>query len=107
MTTSLPSKRKLLVALVEGDPLRLLGFRALLESELELEIISASFCEIAIQANIDVALIRDRIGQNLSGAMSELRMARPDLPIIVIGPSTEDMCLMDRRPGNLRERFAS
>ena|ERR1700722_16261359 len=105
MTTSLPSKRKLLVALVEGAPLRLLWFRALLESELE--IISASFCEIAIQANIDVALIRDRIGQNLSGAMSELRMARPYLPIIVIGPSTEDMCLTDRRLGNLRERFAS
>jgi DNA-binding NarL/FixJ family response regulator len=95
MTTSLTSKRKLLIALIESDPLRLLGFRVLLESELELEIISTSLPEVAIQSNIDVVLIRDRFGQNLSDTISNLRVVRPSLPIIVIGPSTDDEIMLN------------
>jgi len=95
MTTSLTSRRKLLIALVESDPLRLLGLRALLESESELEVISASLSELATQANIDVVLIRDRLGQSLSDTISNLRVARSNLPIIVIGPSTDDEIMLN------------
>jgi DNA-binding NarL/FixJ family response regulator len=71
-----------------------IGVRALLESEVEFEIIWASFPEIAIRASIDVVLGRDRVGQRLSGVMSDLKVARPSLPVIVIGPSTDDEMML-------------
>ena len=43
----------------------------------------------------DVVLIRDRPGQNLFVAMSDIRVARPNLPIIVIGPSTDDATMLN------------
>jgi DNA-binding NarL/FixJ family response regulator len=95
MKTSITTKSKLLIALVESDPLRLVGFRALLESELDLEIVSAPLPEIANQANIDAVLIGDRPGQNLFDTISNLKVMRPDVPIIVIGPSTDDKIMLN------------
>jgi DNA-binding NarL/FixJ family response regulator len=89
------SKLTLRVAILESDPLRLVGFRALLESESDLELISASLPEIAIQANIDMVLLGDRPGQNLYDTMSNLKVMRPSLPIIVIGPSTDDKIMLN------------
>jgi DNA-binding NarL/FixJ family response regulator len=83
------------VALAESDPLRLVGFRALLESESDLEMISASLPEIALQANIDVVLTGDRPGHSLFDTMSNLKMMRPNLPIIVVGPSTNDEIMLN------------
>ena len=95
MKTSITMKPKLLIALVESDPLRFVGFRALLESELDLEIISTTLPEIGIQANIDVVLIGDHPGQNLFDAISNLKVMRPNLPVIVIGPSTKDQIMLN------------
>ncbi len=83
------------VALVESDPLRLVGFRALLESESDLELISASFLEIENLSNIDVVLIGDRPGQSLFDIMSSFKVMRPNLPIIVIGRSTDDKIVLN------------
>ncbi len=94
MKISTATKPMLRIALAESDPLRLVGFRALLESESDLEMISASLPEIAIQTNIDVVLLGDRPGQNLSNTISNLRMMRPNLPTIVIGPSTDDESIL-------------
>jgi DNA-binding NarL/FixJ family response regulator len=95
MKTSISTKPKLYIALVESDPLRLVGFRALLESESDFELISASLPEIAIQANIDVVLLGDRPGQNLFDTMSNLKVMRPNLPILVIGPTTDDKIILN------------
>jgi DNA-binding NarL/FixJ family response regulator len=95
MKISTATNPMLRIALAESDPLRLVGFRALLESESDLEMVSASLPEIAIQANIDVMLIGDRHGQNLSNAISHLKMTRPNLPIIVTGPSTDDEIILN------------
>jgi len=95
MKTSTTTKPKLRVALVESDPLRLVGFRALLESESDLELISTSLPEIAIQANIDVVLIGDRPGHNLLATMSNLKLMRPNLPIIVVGASPNDEIMLN------------
>jgi DNA-binding NarL/FixJ family response regulator len=89
------SNPKLRVAVVESDPLRLVGFRALLESEFDLELITASLSEIAIPTHIDVVLIGDRPGQNLFDIMSSFKMMRPSLPIIVIGRSTDDKIVLN------------
>jgi DNA-binding NarL/FixJ family response regulator len=95
MKTSTTTKPTLLVALIESDPLRMVGFRALLESELDLEIISSSLPEIANQADIDVVLIGDRPGQNLFDTISGLKVMRPNVPIIVIGPRTDDKIMLN------------
>ena len=90
------------VALAESDPLRLVGFRALLESESDLELISASLPEIALQENIDVVLIGDRPGQNLRDTMSNLKMVRPNLPIIVVGARTNDEIMLNAIVGGAK-----
>jgi DNA-binding NarL/FixJ family response regulator len=95
MKISTSTKPKLQIAVVESDPLRLVGFRALLESESDFELISASLPEIAIQANIDVVLLGDRPGQNLFDTMSNLKVMRPNLPILVIGPTTDDKIILN------------
>jgi DNA-binding NarL/FixJ family response regulator len=95
MKTSITTKPTLLIALIESDPLRLVGFRSLLESELDLEIISTSLPEIANQADIDVVLIGDRPGQNLFDTISSLKVTRPSVPIIVVGPSTDDKIMLN------------
>lgn len=88
-------KSMLRVAFSESDPLRLIGFRALLESESDFDLIFASLPEIAIQENINVLLIVDHPGYNLSEAMSNLRMMRPNLPIIVIGHSADEKRMLN------------
>ena len=95
MKISTIRKPKLRIALAESDPLRLVGYRAVLESESDLEMISASLPEIAIQANIDVVVIGERPGHNLFDAISNLKIMRPNLPIIVTGPSTDDEIMLN------------
>jgi DNA-binding NarL/FixJ family response regulator len=89
------SNPKLRIAVVESDPLRLVGFHALLEAESDLEMISTSLAEIAIQENVDVVLIGDRVAHNLFETISNVKMMRPNMPIIVIGPSTDDETILN------------
>jgi len=89
------SKPTIRVVIVESDPLRLVGFHALLESESDLEMMFTSLSEIESQANIDVVLIGDRPGQNLYDTMANLKAMRPSLRIIVIGPSTDDKTILN------------
>jgi DNA-binding NarL/FixJ family response regulator len=95
ITTSIAKRPTLLIALVESDPMRLVGLRALLESELDLEIISALLPEIAIKTNIDVVLIGDRSGRKLFDTMSSLNLMRPNLPVLVIGPRADDEIMLN------------
>lgn len=95
MKISTATKPRIRIALFESDPLRFVGFRALLESESDIEVISASFPEIAIQQNISLVLLGDRPGQNLVDVMSNLKAMRPNLPVIVIGSSTSDETMLN------------
>jgi len=95
MKISTSKKPMLRVSLADSDPLRLVGFRAFLESESDLGLILASLPEIALQANIDVVLIKECRGHNLFDTMSNLKMMRPNLSIIVVGPSTNDEIMLN------------
>lgn len=95
MKTSTTTKPKLRIALVESDPLRLVGFHALLEPESDLELIDASLGEITGQANIDMVLLGDRPNRNLFDTMSNLKVMCPSLPVIVIGSSTNDEIMLN------------
>lgn len=88
------SNPKLCIAVVESDPLRLEGLRALLGSEFDLVLISASPSEVAVQMHFDAVLIRDRVGQSLFDTISDVKMMRPDLPIVVIGPNKDEESIL-------------
>ena len=84
------SKPMLHVALVESDPLRLVGFRALLEGEADLDMIPISVPEMTVRAGFDVVVTGDRRGHNLVDTISNLKVLHPNLPILVIGPRKDD-----------------
>ena len=90
MKLSTATKQMMHIAIVESDPLRSIGFPALLESESDFDLIAAALPEMLMQQNIDLVLLGERSGKNLVSRMSNLKAIRPDLPIIVVGSSTDD-----------------
>jgi len=83
-------KTPIRIAVVESDPLRFVGFRALFDSEPDFELISAGLPEIGKLENIDLILLGNRSGQNLFDVMASLKAARPDLRIIVTGAGMDE-----------------
>ena len=51
-------KPRIRIAVVEGDPLRFIGFRAIFDSEPQFELVSATLPEIATIVSIDLILLR-------------------------------------------------
>src|SRR6266705_2880656 len=68
------------IAVVESDPLRFVGFRALFDSEPDFELISASMPDIATLVNVDL--------------MASLKATRPDLRIIVTGSGMDEETIL-------------
>src|ERR1700685_2737560 len=87
-------KAPIRIAVVESDPLRFVGFRALFDSEPEFELISAGLPEITTLQNIDLILLGNRSGQNLFDVMASLKATRPDLRIIVTGSGIDEETIL-------------
>jgi DNA-binding NarL/FixJ family response regulator len=87
--TALAKKTPIRIAVVESDPLRFVGFRALFDNETDFELISSTLPEIGTAA-IDLVLLGNRNGQNLFDVMASLKATRPDLRIIVTGSGMDD-----------------
>jgi len=90
MKLSTATAQRIYIAVVESDPLRFIGFRALLESEPDFDLIAAAPPEILMQQNLNVVLLGRCPSNTLVSRMAQLKVMRPDLPIIVIGSSTDD-----------------
>src|SRR5207245_10074019 len=90
-----PAKKPLIrIAVVENDPLRFVGFRALFDSEPDVELICASLPEIGIPQNIDLVLLGNCHSQNLFDVMACLKTPRPHLPIIVTGSNMDEQTIL-------------
>ncbi|HUJ94643.1 MAG TPA: response regulator transcription factor [Terriglobales bacterium] len=90
-TKAAPVKKpSIRVAVVESDPLRFVGFRALFDEETDFELVSASLPDIGTMPNIDLVLLGNCSGQNLFDLMAGLKAARPDLRIIVTGSGMDE-----------------
>lgn len=87
-------KPKIRVAVVESDPLRFIGFRALFDDEPDFELTSASIQEIASCGDVDLILLGSRGGQNLFDVMASLKASRPDLRILVTGAGADDETIL-------------
>ena len=81
------------IALVESDPLRVVGFRALFESASGFELVSASLPDIGGLQSIDLVLLSNRNTQNLFDLMASLKATRPDLRVIMTGSGDEETIL--------------
>src|SRR5205807_6545580 len=81
MKPAVAKKPIIRIAVVESDPLRFVGFRALFDSEPDFELNSASLPEITAERNIDLVLPGSRGGQNLFDKMGSIKAARSDLKI--------------------------
>jgi DNA-binding NarL/FixJ family response regulator len=88
--TALAKKTPIRIAVVESDPLRFVGFRALFDSEPDFELISCSLPDIAGLPETDLVLLGNRSGQNLFDMMASLKATRPTMRIIVTGAGMDD-----------------
>jgi len=92
---SAPAKApSMTVAVVESDPLRLVGFRSLFDSQGEIDLAALSLDEIRTRHDVDVALLGSRNGQNLFDLIASLKAARPDLRILVTGSNADDETIL-------------
>ncbi|HUE52922.1 MAG TPA: response regulator transcription factor [Terriglobales bacterium] len=82
------------IAVVESDPLRFVGFRALFDSEPDFELISASLPDISTLPDIDLILLGNRSGHNLFDLMASFKATRPDLRIIVTGSGVDEETIL-------------
>lgn len=87
-------KARIRIAVIESDPLRFVGFRALFDSDPEFELVASSVAEIASHQNVDLALLGSRAAQNLFDVMASLKAVRPDLRIIVTGTGADDETIL-------------
>ena len=94
MKAALARKPLIRIAVVETDPLCLVGFRALFNSESGFELIAESVSDIATLTNIDVVLLGNGNGQNLFDLMASLKASRPDLRIIMSGSGMDEETIL-------------
>jgi DNA-binding NarL/FixJ family response regulator len=94
MKAAMAKKPLIRLAVVESDPLRFVGFRALFDSESDFELVSATLTDISSLQGIDLVLLGSRAGQNLFDVMASLKAARPDLRIIVTGSGIDEETIL-------------
>jgi DNA-binding NarL/FixJ family response regulator len=94
MKAAMAKKPLIRIAVVESDPLRFVGFRALFDSESDFELVSATLPDISTLQGIDLVLLGSRAGQNLFDVMASLKATRPDLRIIVTGAGIDEETIL-------------
>jgi DNA-binding NarL/FixJ family response regulator len=87
-------KSAIRIVVVDSDPLRLLGFHALLESEPDFELIFASLSDLDCHAHIDIILLGNQRGRKSFEDVVKLKAASPDAQIIAIGSGMHDETIL-------------
>jgi DNA-binding NarL/FixJ family response regulator len=90
------------IAVVESDPLRFIGLRAVFETEHDLELVSSSLAEVSTREGIDIVLLGSRNDQNLFDLMAGLKASRPDLRIVVTGTGADDETILKALAGGAK-----
>jgi DNA-binding NarL/FixJ family response regulator len=90
MKTKQPEKTCMHVAVFESDPLRVAGFKAVLDSESDLRVTAISLSEIGEAQDIDVVVVGGNNRQNAFQRFEALKAIRSDLRIIVTGSGISD-----------------
>lgn len=83
------------IAVVDSDPLRFIGLRALLESEQGFEPIYASLSDLDSLDNIDIILLGNRRDKYAFDDVARLKVSCPHLQIIVIGSGMREEAVLE------------
>lgn len=83
--TKAVTERSIRVAVVENDPLRFVGFRALFDETNEFDLASFNSSSIFNAHGYDVVLIGSRIGAAMYDVMAGLKVLNPSVRIIATG----------------------
>lgn len=102
MKPSSAKRAPIRIAVVESDPLRFIGFRALFDSEPELELYAVPAAEIPSRSDVDLILLGSRGAQNLFDLMAGLKASRPDLRILVTGMGADDETILKALAGGAK-----
>ena len=97
MKKSMPPKERkptIRVAVIEPDPLRLVGFRALFDTEPDFELVAATMQSVVTEPQIDLALLGSHGSLNLFDLMATLKASRPGLRILVSGSGMDDETIL-------------
>ena len=84
------TKSPIRIAVVESDPLRFLGFRAIFSSEPDFQIRASTVASLLKFPNEDVVLMTTNKGPAFYAAMSAFKSVRPSARILVTGPGSDD-----------------
>ncbi|MGB8770814.1 MAG: response regulator transcription factor [Candidatus Korobacteraceae bacterium] len=83
-------KNTIRIAVVETDPLRFLGLRAIFSSEEDFKIRASTIPSILSSPDDDIILMTSSGGAAFYAAMSALKAVRPAIRIIVTGTGADD-----------------
>jgi DNA-binding NarL/FixJ family response regulator len=94
METSQVKKTIVRIAVIDSDPLRFVGFRALLSSESDFELESVSLTEIGTHREVDLVLVGRHPGKSVIEVLTTMKILCPDLDVIVTGCSLDDAAIL-------------
>jgi DNA-binding NarL/FixJ family response regulator len=94
METSPAKKTTVRIAVIDSDPLRFLGFRALLSSETDFELRAVSLAEIGTNQEVDVGLLGSHSGRNILEMLTTLKALCPRLDVIVTGCNMDEAAIL-------------
>lgn len=83
------------VAIMESDPLRVAGFRAVLESEPDFRLSAVSLADIGATEGIEVVLVAGQNGKNAFRDVQMLSAVRSDLRVLVTGSGINDGIILE------------
>jgi DNA-binding NarL/FixJ family response regulator len=81
------------VAVIEDDPIRLVGLRSILNVVSGFHVTGASLSDITTVQGVDVVLLRNS-GLKYLEAIAMLRIARPDLKVLVTGTGADNETIL-------------
>ena len=102
MKATLNRRPTIHVAIAEDDPLRLIGFRALLESEPDLEFGSISLTQTGTIPQPDVVLLTERAGRSLADEVDKVKAALPSTRVLATGSRLDDNVILESIAAGVR-----
>jgi DNA-binding NarL/FixJ family response regulator len=100
VSTSLQSHRSAVelsiinIALLEDDPLRLVGFQSILDLISDFHVTGTSLAEVVTNQDVHLAVLGNHSGVVFRETMSLLKSTRPDLRVIVTGTGMDEQTIL-------------
>jgi len=82
------------IAVIEDDPIRLVGLRSILDAVPSFRLIATSVSLIATDLSVDVVLLRNS-GIMFLETIAKWRVLRPDLKVVVTGTGADDQTILN------------